>query len=96
MSPAARFWIATIGGVTIFAIATLVWMKTSAANPIVHWGAYATGFLGWVLYSFGAWFGRCPACGTWLWRYSLFGDIFPECPTCGRDRYAVHAEGDRA
>ena len=96
MSPAAKYWSATIGGVAIFAIAVFVF-STSAKDSDVHWGAWAAAGAGWAVYYFFApWIGRCPACGEKLYRDAIFSDIAPTCPACGRDRYAVEAEGDRA
>ncbi len=83
-------------GVSIFVVAVLVWLRSSDSQPIVHWGGWAVGIVGWAIYYFAAWIARCPACGAWIYRDAIFGDIAPTCPTCGRDRYAVEAEGDRA
>ncbi len=98
MCPAAKYWLATFGGLAIFVIGLFGWMRSSPDNyPTMHWIWFATSFGGWAIYYYGAaWIGRCPACGEYLYRKEIFSDIDATCPSCGRDRYAVHAEGDRA
>lgn len=97
MSPAAKYWTATITGVVIFAIAFVVFSSSNNNASIMHWCSWAAAGIGWAIYYYvAAWIARCPACGARIYRDGIFSDIAPTCPTCGRDRYVAHAEGDHA